>query len=104
MNYRDLCGRMSIAGWTSHPLIGAQFRKRRLDAALRATHTYKEYIAGAPPPLFQQSGSYVARLAYTDAKGAHSDVIHVNPRQGILLHIHSGTGRKTVGYLRDVVA
>lgn len=107
----DLCEAMSQSGWLSHPLAclnRAYGPGQSLVRALRSTRTYQAFAGGQKPPPFNEGGAIPAILTYTRRRGRRGqkylqpDRILLDRSAGLLMHIHSENGHRTVAFLDDV--
>lgn len=102
---------MGEAGWLSHPLAclnRAYGPGQSLVRALRSTRTYQAFAAGQTPPAFNEQVAIPAVLDYTRRRGrrgpkyVQKDRVLVDRSAGLLMHIHSEHGRRTIAFLDDV--
>lgn len=97
---------MRQSGWLSHPLaamkLGWPHRGQHLGRALRATSTFSAFDSGQVAPPFDEASAVPATLTYRDRNGKIVDDVFINQAAGLMLHVHSKDGDKTLAYLEDV--
>jgi hypothetical protein len=97
---------MAKKGWLSHPLaamkIGVPGPGEHLGLALRSTHTYQAFQSGQTPARFDHQLSIPAILTYLDRNGTITDRILLDRAAGLMMHIDSISGHRTIAFLDDV--
>jgi HNH endonuclease len=105
-DYAELCAAMHARGWLSHPLAAMQLgwphRGKSLGRALRSTRTYQAYESGQSPPSFREESATPATLTYRDRNGVIVDRVFLDRATGLMMHVHSINGDRTIAFLDDV--
>ena len=97
---------MHARGWLSHPLAAMQLgwphRGKSLGRALRLTRSYQAYESGQSPPSFREESATPATLMYRDRNGVIVDRVFLDRATGLMMHVHSINGDRTIAFLDDV--
>jgi hypothetical protein len=105
-DYTELCKAMHARGWLSHPLAAMKLdwphRGQHLGKALRSTRTYQAYEVAEAPPIFREESAIPATLTYRDRNGIIVDRVFLDDAAGLMMHIHSINGDRTIAFLDDV--
>jgi len=109
MRYKDLCGKMTAAGWLSHTIVACNTdhhegsgKKYFRDKPLLATRTGQAFVASIPIPVFDSKNAVRATVRYHDEHGWQQEPITIDHANGLVASVHPTSSRRFIAYLSDI--